>query len=351
MSILDPKNIFRYAVILTVLAVTGYIGSQIKQKYATSDPEKEYELVRKYLLNDSPLYGNNKPKLWIHSKYEVNARNWQSFGSPNNSDLNQPYLHMTVNSVVHHCSDDFHIMLINDDSFAKLLPDWEYGDMSQVAEPLKMQYRMIGLATLIYKYGGMTIPNSFICMRSLKSFYEMGISNNRAFVTEAVNRTSQKCRQIFLADLYFFGAERQNEAIEGLISYLQKLSMNGHFADELQFSGDIQSWLELAHQHGFFNLIDGDLIGIKTYKRRNRILIEDLMEERPLDLSPECYGIYIDQNEVLIRTKYKWFAVMSTEEILQSSMILSKYLKKAVVDKKSEYCVELTNEKPIYSVI
>ena len=351
MSLLDSNNILRYAVILTVLAVTGYVGTQIKQKYLSTDTEKDYELVRKYLLNDCALYGNNKPKLWIHSKYELNARKWESFGSRGTTNLNQPYLHMTVKTVLHHCSDDFHIMLIDDDSFSKLLPNWEYGEMSQIPEPLKSQIRQIGLAMLIHKYGGMNIPNSFICMKSLKPLYELGILENRAFITESINRTVRNASQGFLPNLYFFGAERKNNSIEGLVEYLHGLVANGHLSDESQFSGDVQSWLGLAYQHGFFNLVDGDLIGIKTFKRRKNILIEDLMEERALDLSPDCYGIYIDQDEILRRTKYQWFAVMSTEEILNSSMILAKYLKKAIVGSSSECTISLSNEKPINSAI
>ena len=351
MSLLEPKNILRYAVILTVLAVTGYIGSQIKNKLTSSDSEQDYELVRKYLLNESPLYGNNKPKLWIHSKYELNSRKWDSFGSRGTTDLNQPYLHMTVKSVLHHCSDDFHIMLIDDDSFEKLLPDWEYGRMSSLADPFKSQIRQIGLAMLIHKYGGMNIPNSFICIKSLKELYELGIANNRAFISESYNRTVKKAEKLFLPNLYFLGAERKNDSIEGLITYLQSLIVTRHFSDESELVGDIQSWLEMSYKNGFLNLIDGDLIGIKTYKKRQNILIEDLMEERPIDLSPDCYGIYIDGNEILRRPKYQWFAVMPTEEILDSNMILAKYLKKAIVDAKSECVISLSNEKPINSSI
>ena len=38
-------------------------------------------MIKLYLLNDSPLYGQNKPKIWIHSKYELNARKWRDFQS------------------------------------------------------------------------------------------------------------------------------------------------------------------------------------------------------------------------------------------------------------------------------
>jgi len=345
MSLLDSKNILRYAVVLTILAVSAYVGNQIKNKYASNDPEKEYELVQKYLLNDSPLYGDNKPKMWIHSKYEVNAREWQSFGSRNSTDLNQPYLHLTIKSVIHHCSDDFHIMLIDDDSFAKLLPDWEYRSFDNIPDPEKTQVRQIGLAMIVKKYGGMVIPNSFVCTSSLKSLYQAGIQDNRAFVAESVNRTTFNQKNAFVPDLYFFGSEKNNDSMVELIEYLILLKQNGHCSHETQFTGEIQKWLLQFYQSGYFNIVDGDLIGIKTYKNRQRILIEDLIEERPIDLSPECYGVFIDQDEILKRPKYKWFAVMSTEEILMSNIFLAKILKKATVDAKSEYTMKLSNER------
>jgi hypothetical protein len=345
MSFLDSKNILRYAVVLTILAVSAYVGNKIKQKYASNDPEKDYILVQKYLLNETPLYGNNKPKLWIHSKYEVNARKWASFGSPNTTDLNQPYLHLTVKSVLHHCSNDFHIMLIDDDSFTKLLSDWEYGSLEMMAEPAKTHLRQIGLAMLVYKYGGMVIPNSFVCTRSLKSLYEAGILENRAFVAESINRSTFNQHSAFVPDLYFFGAERKNDSIYELIEYLVYLKKDGHYSDEIQFRGDVQKWLLNFYTNGYFSIIDGDLIGIKTLKKRQRILIEDLIEERPIDFSSESYGVFIDQEEILKRTKYQWFAVMTTDEILASSMCLAKILKKATVDVSSEYTVELSNER------
>ena len=339
----ESKNILRYAVVLTILAVSAYVGNQIKNKYAKSDPEKDYKLVQVYLLNESPLYGQNKPKLWIHSKYEINARKWESFGSRNTSDLNQPYLNITVKSILHHCADDFHVMLIDDESFPKLLPDWEYGSLSNIAEPFKTKYQQIGLAMLVHKYGGMVVPNSFVCTRSMKTMYENATSHNMAFVAETYNCTTCEHEKMFLPSIYFFGAEKKNDSILELIEYLQGDIKSGHFSEESVVVGNLEKWL--ISRHEWFNVLDGDLIGIKTYKKRRYILIEDLIEEREIDLSPDCYGIYIDESEVLRRTKYQWFAVMSIEEILASNMILAKYLKKAAIDMKSEYAPVVVKEK------
>jgi hypothetical protein len=214
---------------------------------------------------------------------------------------------------------------------------------------MKTKLRQLGLAMLVHKYGGMVIPNSFVCTRSLKSLYDVGIEDNRAFISESINRTTFNHQSLFLPDLYFFGAERKTDSINELIEYLTLMISNSHFSDESQFSGFVQKWLLTFHKDGYFNLVDGDLIGVKTFKKRHPILIEDLIEEKPIDFSPDCYGVFIDQEEILKRTKYQWFAVMTTDEILASSMYLAKILKKATVDVKSEYTVELSNEKIVYS--
>jgi hypothetical protein len=82
------------------------------------------------------------------------------------------------------------------------------------------------------------------------------------------------------------------------------------------------------------NLIGGERIGIKT-KDRKQILLEDLMEEKDLDLSPDCCGVYIPADEVLIRTKYQWLAFISKQELLKSDIAISRYIGMTMVDKPS----------------
>ena len=83
-------------------------------------------------------------------------------------------------------------------------------------------------------------------------------------------------------------------------------------------------------------LVGGELIGVKSQKRKP-ILLENLMEEEFLDLSPSVYGIYIPADELLRRTKYQWFAVMQSDELLTTCPIIVKYLKASIVDSTNEY--------------
>jgi hypothetical protein len=133
----SSKNISHYVVTGATILVASYFLNKYKQNFETND---EYDLIKKYLLNESPLYGYNRPKLWIHTKYEINARKWKDFYSRNSTDLNQPYLHLTIKTIVNHCGDDFNICLIDDDTFSKLIPSWDV-DLSTVAEPMRAHFR------------------------------------------------------------------------------------------------------------------------------------------------------------------------------------------------------------------
>ena len=332
----SSKNISTYAITITVILAASYLASKFNQSFQNND---EYDMIKKYLLNDSPLYGFNRPKIWIHSKYEINARKWKDFQSRNTTDLNQPYLHLTIKTIINHCGEDFNICLIDDESFSKLIPSWDI-DLNKVAEPMKSQFRQMGMAQLVYYYGGMVIPNSFLCIKNLKSFYKNGIANGKPFVCEQVNHTTnlknQKFKLLFVPDLYVMGAEKNDPTILELIEYLKARNKSTLFNSEPEFVGDTSQWCLDAIKTQKLNLVGGELIGVKTQARKT-ILLENLMEEEYLDLSQQAVGIYIPADEILKRPKFQWFSVLSSEEVLKTNAIVSKYLMASILDSTDEY--------------
>lgn len=341
----DKVNPMYYLLAFSIIIASGWAANKIKEKLK---PETdEYDIIKKYLLNDSPLYGYNKPKLWIHTKYEYNTRHWESFHSRSSTDLNQPYIHITVKSIINHCGNDFNICLIDDDTFSKLIPSWDI-DLKTVTEPMRSQIREQGLLSLVYYYGGMIVPNSFLCLKNLKDLYNQGTSSNSgAFVCESINHTlniaSQKNKKTFIPSIYMMGANKNNETIKYLIEFVKTKNRSPHFTNENEFLGNVQQWCLNATQSGKMELINGELIGIKFKKSRKPILIEHLMEENFIDLSESAYGIYIPENEVLKRIKYQWFAVMNSNEILSKNIIISKYMKSSIVDSSQQ---SSSNEMP-----
>jgi hypothetical protein len=332
----ETKNIYYYLFVFSVVTVVGYFGSKVRQQFDNGD---EYELIRKYLLNDSPLYGYNRPKIWIHTKYEKNARKWKSFYSRNSYDLNEPYIHLTIKTIINHCGKDFNICLIDDETFSKLIPSWKI-DLTKCPEPMKQRWREIGMLELVYYYGGMVVPNTFLCTRNLKGFYEENISQNKPFVLENVNNTvniaKRKNKTLFAPDLYFYGSQKNSEAIKRILEYLKYRNPSQHFTSEFELLGDTSEKVLSMIQAGEVVLVDGVKVGVKTQKGKP-VVIDDLLEESFIDFSNTMVGIYIPNEDVLNRTKYQWFAVMSGEQILASPFMVAKYLKASIVDSTSEY--------------
>jgi hypothetical protein len=332
----NSKNIGFYILSACVIFTASYFVNKYTQAFESND---EYELIRKYLLNDSPLYGYNRPKIWIHTKYEINSRKWKDFYSRNTTDLNQPYIHLTIKTIIDHCGDDFNICLIDDQTFSKIIPSWDI-DISTLAEPMKSHFRELGLLQLVYFYGGMVVPNSLVCLKNLKNLYQDSTSGNRPFVCEGINRNMnlirQKHKKLFVPDLYFFGALKNDATILELIEYLKLRNKNPHFSAEPDFLGDSSEWCTEYIKNGKMNLVGGEMIGIKTENRKT-ILLEDLIEDGYLNLNKNAAAVYIPADEILIRPKYQWFAVLPSDQILKSNMAISKYLMSAIVDSTDEY--------------
>jgi hypothetical protein len=61
------------------------------------------------------------------------------------------------------------------------------------------------------------------------------------------------------------------------------------------------------------------------------------------------YGIYIPQDEILVRPKFQWFAIMSGEEMLNTKMIIAKYMKVSLVDSSGEYS-DTNTVKSMFSI-
>ena len=347
---ITAEGIYRVLFGLTIIAAVGYVGNKVIAKIDTKQND-EYDLIKKYLLNDSPLYGYNKPKIWIHSKYEVNARHWADFHSRNSTNLNQPYLHLTIQSIINHCGNDFHICLIDDETFSKLIPTWDI-DILKLSDPVKSNIRELGLAQLIYYYGGMVVPNSFLCCQNLLGLYSSGISNMMPFSCENINKShefTQKHKPIFSPDAFFYGAPKNNNTIKEYIEMLKTRCANPHFTAEYEFRGQTNRLFQRFIGQQKMNIIGGELVGVKNDKRKP-ILIEDLLGDGFILLSNNAYGIYIPQEDILSRTKYQWFAAMTTEQVLETNTILAKYMRASMVDFSTEYARTSNEIKSIVSI-
>ena len=322
------ENIPFYLMTIGLVAIASYVATRFKQSFTGEDDE--YQLIRKYLLNDSPLQGKNRPKLWIHTPYELNARQWKSFGSRTSTDLNEPYLEVLIQSIINHCSNDFHICLIDDSTFSKLIPSWDV-DLPTVAEPMRSRIRELGEAELLHLYGGIWLPSSFLCMRSLKGLYDatqlglpqIGELNNTYVRSEKLSYPFTPSMEIMVARK---GCPTMRELAKFLKTWCVK---NSHFESQSEFQGTASQWCKNAIQDNKMTLIRGEQLGIKTIKSKKPLLLEDWMEEAELDVDPAAWGIYVDNKEVLRRNKYNWLAGISIDELYgKSNAVFVRCMKK-----------------------
>jgi len=292
--------------------------------------QDNYDAIQKYLLDDIHLGKSKKPILWIHVPYEYNSRKWLSFGSRSSFDLNQPYLYLTVRSIIKECEKSFTICIYDDQSFAKLLPEWNI-DLSRLSDPILSNMRTLGTMKLLYKYGGLVCPLSFVCMKDLIGMYEKGTRGHKMFLCETVDRNSTSNVRNFYSSISFCGAPKECETVADFCHYIQTVSSDDHTAESV-FLGQYDRWCMKRIEEGKINLIEGVEIGTKTIHDK-QILLDDLMSNHYLDLYKGTYGILIPSKELLNRTYYGWFTRMSPKQVLESDTIIGNYLLLSIGEK------------------
>jgi hypothetical protein len=243
------------------------------KRYREEDGES-YEAIQQYLLDGDTLGKSKKPILWLHVPYEYNSRNWLSFGSRSSFDLNQPYLHLTVRSIIKQCKDSFTICIIDDTAFKKLVPGWNV-NMTSISDPILSNMRLLGMMKLLYIYGGLICPISFVCLRNLNELYNKGTRGDKMFICETVDRNITSTDLDFYPDLAFCGAPKECEVVNELCSMIQCTSSYDYTAD-VKFLGEFNKWAKHAVELGKINLIDGVEIGTKTPEDK-QFIIDDLL--------------------------------------------------------------------------
>jgi len=306
-----------------------------------------YEVIRQYLLTDPYTDGNlgnvKKPILWIPVHYEYNSRNWLSFGSRSSFDLNQPYLYLTVRTIISQCSNSFHICLIDDKSFAKLLPGWKI-KMDKVSGSTIEYARQLGLAKLLHEYGGLIVPPSFVCMRDLIGLYDMAVNNNKMIICETINRNITSTTKEFFPNMNFMGAPKGCQIVGELVDFIER-TMKKDYTAAAEFLGEFDRWCEYRVRKNQIIKIDGKLIGTKDMNDK-MVLIDDLLSNEYIDFYAEAYGIYIPADEVLNRRHYEWFARMSQEQVLNGRVIICKYILLSTAPDAKMGVIEPLRNKP-----
>jgi hypothetical protein len=318
-----------YIIPIIVLLATSFLYDQYKIKIEKDDEFKNYDLVKKYLLNGSSLATSKKPIIWIHVHSETNSRHWLNFNSRNSNDINQPYLYFTLKSIIDKCGADFNICMIDDNTFEKIIPGWSV-EMNLAADPVKSKLRELAMAKILNYYGGMILPPSFLCFKSLLPMYNEGVKNESMFVCEMLTRSSVSTLVDFFPSSKIMGCVKNCVRMEEYVNHLEILISND-FTHESNFIGECERWLfsEIRKNRDNSNhalrLIKSEVLGLKE-ENGHAVTIEMLLGNTYIPFSKESLGLYIPSDEILKRVKYEWFCRLSSKQVLESETIIGKLI-------------------------
>lgn len=313
---------------IIMLLALSYVYNIYRKRMNFEEQKQDMNLIKKYLINDfnevniNNLGSVKKPILWVHIEYSYNSRNWCSFGSRSSYELNMPYIYLTIQSIVNKCGDDFHICILDDYSFEKILPEYNI-NLDKVSDPIKKHLRNIALMKVLHMYGGILIENSFICMKSLKSIQDEIDVSKKPIVGEFINKANSNSLEVFAPSIKLIGCKRECPIIMSFINYLEKINKSDNTLCQ-NFEGKIEEWLFSNINNKNISYILGEIIG--TRLNNKPIIIDDLLMQTDLrdDLKSDTLMVYIDRDQLLMRTKYNWFLRLSPEQILNSRTNLAE---------------------------
>jgi len=311
-------------IFLIIIFPLKQIYKKLNGDTTKKEVESGYEMVNKYLINETPtndIIKSLKPKIWIHIPYNKNSRRWDSFSSRTSNNLNQDYMYLTIKSIIDKCKSSFEIAIIDDYSFKNLIPGYNI-DVAALPDPKKTHIRKLCMLKILYLYGGFIVPPSFLCFKDLITVYNKGISTVGAFIMENVSKNPYS--KSFLPDSSFIGSTKENPIIENMMQYANKIHNTDH-TNEQDFLNKIDIWCYAEVKNNNLLLMDANIIG-KKKTDGSPVYLEDIFDSKIPLLHSDIYGLYVPADDLIKRTKYSWFANLSSEEILNADTAFSKLL-------------------------
>jgi hypothetical protein len=345
------NKLVKIGVAYLVIMVIGFFYNKYKKTIDVEEQYKDGELIEKYLLNDSSLTKNNKPILWVHLEFDKNARNWENYNSRMSENLNQPYQYLTIRSIIEGCGESFNVCLIDDESFIKIIPEWRTR-VEHLPRPLRSHMRELAMATVLHLYGGFVVPSSFICFYDLRRLYDAHLENSNVMIGELRATSSISSESQYSPSTKIMACRKNDPLMKEYADYLEKL-VSKDYTNDMDFTGEPSRWwmsrlnkpasqgCQDNEENNFqppaatakhlqsgankVSLIPAEELGAKTTTNKP-ILLEDLLGDVDIRISPTSAGIYIPDQEILKRTKFQWFARLSPSQVLESNTLIGKYI-------------------------
>lgn len=303
-----------------------------KKKQESNMEQKHYDIVSKFLLNDSEytMMNSGLPILWIFIDYRKNARLWENFGSRTSYALNKPYQMITLKSIVNQANNDFHVCFVDDDSFGKLLEgEWNY-NLSGIPDPMRSNLRIKGLYMLLYKFGGFLLPPSYLALKRVKEIYDYGLSKKEMFAGLKYNDIFTNVDEKYVPNMNFVGCTKQCEIMKHIIENInRKLDRNEHFQNMNEFECTVSQILYEGIYQGNIACQDTKTIGIETVSN-TPVTTHDLFESKENVLYNNLNGICIPDDKLVSNNKFSWVLYLTTQDIIQMNNVIAQYMKYAL---------------------
>ena len=311
-------NYSKLIISILILVIIGYIYKNIEKNEKNSKINVDYDLVRKYLFNEKSLAKNKKPILWIPITIEKNSRKWETFYSRSDYKLNQDYLHLCINTIVNRCKDDFHICLFDHNSLKQLLPTLNI-NLDRISNPINSHLFHLCICYILYNYGGLVIPPSFVCFNSFINYYKT-LDSNSILIGELKNNYTNN-NNLFYPNSLFIGCNKDSTKMKEYINYLQYENSN-NFTSSFDFENLNNKWF--INKENIYK-IPAKKLGVVN-SDNNIVYLDDLFNDSFISFDSNILGIYIPEKELLKRIKYNWFTYLTNYQVLISNTTIGKYI-------------------------
>lgn len=299
--------------LILLIGIISIIVFYLQKKNINNFSEENLDLGT-FFFKDLNQLKNTKRLIWIHIPNDYNNRKWENFGSRSSTYLNMDYQLLCIKSIIDCCNKSYDIILFNDDDINTLLEKEKKIEFEKLSGELLHIYRSISFLKILYLYGGVFLPPCFF----MKQNIEIIDKHNVFYVSELVNQGKNVSMSEFIHSIEIMGSNKKNPILLDYINKYVQSSMNDFTQNNISFSHQLLKEMDIP-------FIDGKFIGTKD-NENNPLYLEDLMENKKINLDKLNIGLYIPQYELQKRNYYNWYIRLNIKELLSANVFISKYM-------------------------
>ena len=269
-----------------------------------------------------------KPYLWVWCPTEYNSKKWSSFHGRSNTTYTPDYIKMCIETVRHHCSDSFTVVLLNEDNIVNYIPKAVHAEMKGTDKCYK--YDMT-VTTILDKYGGVWLPASTIVFKDLIPLYSHIVENDMYFGGFSCDSDEYFCLNSDNPDRSVFMAPPRSPVIHEWRNQLfrfQKGSQNDYSFNK---RGSKSLKAVLRKFPSKVHLFDASMNGTRDCSLK-LVGADSLLSSNIGSLAnpKHLYLLNFDRTDISENHKYNWFERASYDSIIQSTLWFTLLYRAAV---------------------